>query len=133
MSFESHHPEDGEDNPNVYRTIGKQLRLYRQRKSLTQADVAGLIGISPQQYQKYEDAQSKCNLNYLVKLAGFYDIPLGALIGGEHGQSALIEQKTATEAELLARLVNAFVKLASNEEKVGFVKLVEAIVETDSP
>lgn len=112
---------------DIYKAIGKQLKHFRRNKRMTQAEVAKFIEISPQQYQKYEDAQSKCNLNYLSKLAGLYGTTISTLIGDEAGQSVLLEEEAVTDSDLLARLVSAFVNLKTYDEKIRFVQLVETI------
>ncbi len=114
---------------NVYEHVGRSLRELRRERGLTQADAAKVIEVSPQQYQKYEDAQSKCSLTNLMLLADFFEVPLGAVLPIEPTERAPAEEKaeTATEADLLARLVGAFVKLNDVAEKLRLVQLVEAI------
>ncbi|MEM6742093.1 MAG: helix-turn-helix transcriptional regulator, partial [Pseudomonadota bacterium] len=46
----------------TYEHVGRKLREFRVARKMTQAQVAKIIEVSPQQYQKYEDAQSKCSL-----------------------------------------------------------------------
>ncbi|MEL7184087.1 MAG: helix-turn-helix transcriptional regulator, partial [Pseudomonadota bacterium] len=48
--------------PDVYVHVGQRLRALRQERGLTQAQAARIIEVSPQQYQKYEDARSRCSL-----------------------------------------------------------------------
>lgn len=114
---------------NVYEHVGRSLRELRRERGLTQADAAKVIDVSPQQYQKYEDAQSKCSLNNLMLLADFFEVPLGAVLPVESAQQTPAEEniEAATEADLLARLVGAFVKLNDIAEKLRLVQLVEAI------
>ncbi len=114
---------------NIYEQLGRNLRDFRGRRGMTQANVAKVIGVSPQQYQKYEDAQSKCSLNNLMLLADFYGVPLRAILPMESGEDVPKDDELAiaTEADLLARLVGAFVRLNDMPEKLRFVQLVEAI------
>lgn len=114
----------------VYVHLGRRLRELRKSRGMTQVEVSRVIEISPQQYQKYEDAQSKCSLTNLMKLADFFDEPLGSILptgmGADSGNDTV--STLTTEADLLARLVGAFVKLSSVDEKLRLVQLVEAIV-----
>ncbi len=120
---------DEADNAEVYQFVGKRLRELRKARGMTQVEVAKSINISPQQYQKYEDAQSKCSLGKLIKLAGFFAEPLESLLpmDGAMSSSSVVSDMT-TEADLLARLVGAYVKLRTLDEKLRLVQLVEAIV-----
>jgi transcriptional regulator with XRE-family HTH domain len=123
-----------EEPASVYAFVGNRLRALRKQRGLTQADVARLISISPQQYQKYEDAQTKCSLSTLITLSEHYGVPLSALLPGTSAVAPPVpaakpprEPDIPTEADLLARLVGAFVKLRDTEEKTRLVQLVEAI------
>jgi transcriptional regulator with XRE-family HTH domain len=124
-----------EDSPeSVYAFVGGRLRELRKQRGLTQADVARLISISPQQYQKYEDAQTKCSLSTLIALSEHFNVPLSDLlpksIAIASPATVVRAQKQPdipTEADLLARLVGAFVKLRDTEQKTRLVQLVEAI------
>jgi len=129
MLSQSAPPDEAMNNQDIYKSVGKQLKHFRLKKRHTQAEIAKYLKVSPQQYQKYEDAQSKCNLNYLVKLAAFYDVALTSLLGGENENSVLLEEEATTDAELLARLVSSFVKLDTYDEKIRLVQLVEAIAD----
>lgn len=125
----------------VYTFVGDRLRELRKKRGLTQADVARLLSISPQQYQKYEDAHTKCSLATLIVLSENYGVPLSCLVPASQAveQSAppapsVSERRPEpplhdipTEADLLARLVGAFVKLRDTEQKTRLVHLVEAI------
>ena len=116
---------------NVYVHLGRRLRQIRKSKGMTQSEVARVIDVSPQQYQKYEDAQSKCSLTSLMKLGAFYGEPVAALLPPEtwpEGTRPGDETLMTTEADLLARLVGAFVQLDFVDEKLRVVQLVEAIV-----
>lgn len=119
------------DNPYAY--VGDRLRKLRKGRGLTQSDVARIIEISPQQYQKYEDAQSKCSLTTLIALAEFYAVPLNALLPSiETKEEPDLQARRnvadiPTEADLLARLVGSFVKLRDIGEKTRLVELVEAM------
>ncbi|MGL4237591.1 helix-turn-helix domain-containing protein [Tabrizicola sp.] len=118
----------------AYAYVGDRLRELRKQSGLTQVEVARIISVSPQQYQKYEDAQSKCSLTTLIALSEHYDVALASLLPPT---TLVAETPPAepprklpdipTEADLLARLVGAFVKLRDTEQKTRFVQLVEAI------
>lgn len=125
----------------VYREAGAQLRSLRTSRGLTQAQVAEVIGVSPQQYQKYEDAQTKCSLAAIVALAAFYGVSVESIVSPEEAVGAgtieaLKNHETvssdlsklgALEQELVGRLVSAYLRIPDKLEKVRLVELVEAI------
>lgn len=116
---------------DVYAQVGQRLRTLRTQAGLTQAAVAAIINVSSQQYQKYEDAQSKCSLTYLMILADHYGVPIASLLpgGGTGGEAPRAD--LPTEADLLARLVTGFVGLGDLSQKLRLVQLVESIVDAE--
>lgn len=54
--------------------LGKQLREKRMKRGLTLSDVANELGISHQQVQKYELAQSRVSASTLYKFADLYNV-----------------------------------------------------------
>jgi transcriptional regulator with XRE-family HTH domain len=52
--------------------LGKNLKSLRQYYGLKQQQLAGVLGITFQQYQKYEKATSTIDLIKLEKLSQFY-------------------------------------------------------------
>ena len=120
---------------DVYAHVGQRFRALRTEKRLTQADIAKVIHVSPQQYQKYEDAHTKCSLNNILMLAQFYNVsideilPLGTLPDAKTEEAEMSPlHGPKLEAALLSRLVSSYVKLTGLDAKLRLVQLVEAIV-----
>ena len=116
----------------VYGYVGSRLRQLRVANGYTQADIARVLGVSPQQYHKYEDAKSKCSLNYLMKLAEYYRVRLESILPvDESAESsrvdAQIRSTPTSEADQLGRLISAFVQISSSSERWRLVQLIEAM------
>lgn len=122
----------------VYAYIGARLRELRRDQGIKQATLAARIGISPQQYYKYEDGQSKCSVTNLYKLAEIFGVELSAILPVSHGEYAgekdnvrsfpapkakQVEQ--VNDAELLPRLITGFVSLPSADLKYKVLQLIE--------
>ena len=56
--------------------VGRRLRRRRRLMGLTQAGLGGLCGVSFQQVQKYESAQTRLSVVMLWKLAGALDVDI---------------------------------------------------------
>lgn len=54
---------------------GAIIKTYREMKFLTQQEVADMVGVSQQQYQKYESWRSKPRFEVLDKLIKKLEIP----------------------------------------------------------
>ena len=125
----------------VYKEVGARLRALRTSRGLTQAQAAEVIGVSPQQYQKYEDAQTKCSLAAIVALAGFYGVSVETIVSTQPpGFSADAARLTSderivsdlsilgtVEQELIGRLLSAYLRIPDKLEKLRLVELIEAI------
>ncbi|MBE5754510.1 MAG: helix-turn-helix transcriptional regulator [Clostridiales bacterium] len=64
--------------------IGKTLRSLRLQKKLSQEDLAKLLNISRQAYCRYENDQRELSLDFLCKLADFYDETTDFILGREN-------------------------------------------------
>lgn len=67
---------------NVDRQVGRNIRLYRNECGMTLADLAGEIGVSQQQVQKYESGVSRVSASTLVALAEVLNVPIQDLFAG---------------------------------------------------
>ena len=63
--------------------IGENLRKLRLQKKLSQDQVAGVLNVSRQAYCRYENDQRELSLDFLCKLADFYDETTDAILGRE--------------------------------------------------
>lgn len=70
--------------------IGHQLRKIRKKRGLTLLAVSSKVGISYQQIQKYELADTKISASTLYKLAKLYDVDIKSFFEGikEHSKNS---------------------------------------------
>ncbi len=59
----------------------ERLKEIREDKDLKQQDVANALGIKQQQYSEYEIGKRLIPINYLYKLAVFYETSIDYLVG----------------------------------------------------
>lgn len=59
--------------------IGCRLRMLRQQAGWSQERLSELIGVSPQQFQKYESGKNMMNTEKLQQVANALSIPIQAL------------------------------------------------------
>jgi transcriptional regulator with XRE-family HTH domain len=69
-----------------YRTIGENIRKYRNRLNLTQDQLADKIGVTWEMISRYERGQSS-PMNKLDKISDALGISLGDLISEDKSQS----------------------------------------------
>lgn len=63
--------------------IGKNIRAIRERRGMTQDDLAGRLYVSRQTISNYELGRSKPDIEILIRLAEILDTDLSVLIYGE--------------------------------------------------
>ena len=87
-------------------TMSEILRELRASKSMTQSDVAKILGLTTNAYQSYERGTSEPSCKALNKLADFYGVTTDYLLGRESEKDALaplgleIGEKSALEVYL---------------------------------
>lgn len=65
---------------DFYKEIGANLRRYRSERKIRQSELARKLGVSPSQYYKYEEGQSKPSIPKLIEAAELLGIELDALM-----------------------------------------------------
>ncbi len=61
--------------------FGKRLRSARLNSGFTQQQVADMLGVTVNSYQKYEQAMRSPSLETLVKLSDIFDVPTDWILG----------------------------------------------------
>lgn len=58
-----------------------RIRQFRQENNITQAQVANALGMSQQQYFKYEKGVNEMPVRYVVAFCKHYDVSADWLLG----------------------------------------------------
>ena len=107
--------------------VGRNVRIWRMAKGLSQAQLAHRLGVTFQQIQKYEVGANRIGTGRLVKLATVLGVPIAALFDGAEGADpsrsllALIADKRAF------RLARAFRTIEDTTVRLSLVNLVEQV------
>ena len=64
-------------------TLGNKIKYLRIQLSLTQQQIADVLGIDRSNYSKYELGKLEVNNEMLVKLAKYFDVSTDYLLGLE--------------------------------------------------
>ena len=68
-----------------YYHLGKSLTKARNLRGLSQADVAGHLGLTFQQVQKYENGVNRIPIHHIVTFSKITGVPLNELVDLEYG------------------------------------------------
>jgi transcriptional regulator with XRE-family HTH domain len=111
--------------------IGRNIKLHRLAKSMSQEDLANRLGLTFQQLQKYERGINRVGGGRLFRIAGILGVEVSAFFEGADGPHAL-PRDVFSPLSLIAdpqpfRLVQAFAKINDPEMRRTLIDLVERI------
>ena len=87
----------GDDLEQVLTEVGPRLRLLRQQRGTTLAELAATTGISVSTLSRLESGQRRPNLELLLPLARAYGVPLDDLVGAPATGDPRIHLKPFTQ------------------------------------
>jgi transcriptional regulator with XRE-family HTH domain len=113
--------------------VGRNIRIFRNDRGMSQTELADKIGVTFQQVQKYESGMNRVGSGRLFKIAKIFNLPIGALFEGANQpvdvQSGI--SPTAMLAEPYAlRLLRAFNALEDATLRKSIAELVESLPAT---
>jgi transcriptional regulator with XRE-family HTH domain len=116
----------------VDKIVGRNVRICRLQKGLSQTDLAIKLGITFQQIQKYEKGTNRIASGRLLKIASLLSVPLillfkGSEIIADTNKQSVFDQLAEPHGN---RLVQAFAKIRQDATRRSVVRLVEEIVKT---
>lgn len=102
-------------------TIGERISMYRERKGMTQEQLAKLLDIAPQNVYKYEKGIiSNIPLQRIERMAEIFETTPGELVGWE-------EPKSASRNEALMSLMISLESLTP-EQLASISNVVDCII-----
>jgi transcriptional regulator with XRE-family HTH domain len=111
-------------------TVGRNVRVWRLVRGMSQVQLAHRLGVTFQQVQKYEIGGNRIPTGRLVKAAAILGVPISALFAGtgdaepSHALLALVADSQSF------RLATAFAAVNNNAFRLSLVNLVERIAAT---
>lgn len=112
--------------------LGMTVRSLRLKQGLTQQVLADGLGISFQQFQKYENGKDRISAMTLVKIAELLKQSPAMLLESA-GQRILRHDDNpndpsgTSEGRELVKLTRAFMKIKGRDQRKQIIELVEAL------
>jgi len=100
-------PRSSTDNDKL---IGRQIRLARQSRGLSQEGLANAIGVTFQQVQKYEKGTNRISAGRLVDVASFLGLDINYFFG-----PAFELQSDQKQVELSSRVLSKAAQAAAEK------------------
>ena len=108
--------------------VGRNIRMHRLARGLSQTDLGDGIGVTFQQVQKYEKGMNRVGAARLMRIANTLNVPVALLLAGIDGPKtdeaspvALLQKREPL------RLLQAYDTIGDRRVKRGLRELVEAI------
>ena len=111
------------------------LKELRKSKGVNQSEIAALLGVTPQAYQKYEYGTAELTHENLCKLADFYGCSTDYLLGRDAPAPVTIEKLLADKkdmTELEKRFILVYIRLDKKHRNAFVNALAEAAGEEDT-
>lgn len=94
----------GREVTAVDRKISRRLKALRTKRGLTQAALAERIGISYQQYQRYENGSNRITSGRLKKLADVLDVDLHVFFDARSDGNSRLSADATEIARMFERI-----------------------------
>jgi transcriptional regulator with XRE-family HTH domain len=107
--------------------VGRNIRIWRMAKGMSQAHLANRLGVTFQQIQKYEVGANRIGTGRLVKAAAILGVPIATLFDGvdrADDASALLSLVADSRS---FRLAHAFAAIKDGTLRLSLVNLVEKV------
>lgn len=73
--------------------VGRLLKELRNERSVTQAELAEMLGVSNRSVSRWENGMTMPDFDLLIELAEYYDIEVGEILDGERKDDGM-DRKT---------------------------------------
>jgi transcriptional regulator with XRE-family HTH domain len=112
--------------------VGRNVRLWRMTRGLSQAQLAQRLGVTFQQLQKYEVGANRIGTGRLVKVAAVLRIPITALFEGTDAADPSRSVLALVSDSRSFRLAHAFAAIKHNAFRLSLVELIESIAAAEA-
>ena len=113
-------------------TVGRNVRIWRMARGLSQAQLAKRLGVTFQQVQKYEIGGNRIGTGRLVKIAAVLGVPISVLFQGTGAGESSESLASLISDSRSFRLAQAFAAITHNAFRVSLVNLVEKIAAAEA-
>jgi transcriptional regulator with XRE-family HTH domain len=107
--------------------VGRNVRIWRMAKGMSQAQLANRLGVTFQQVQKYETGANRIGTGRLVRVAAILGVPISVLFDGTDGAEPTRSLLALVSDSRSFRLAHAFAAVKDGALRLSIVRLVEQV------
>jgi transcriptional regulator with XRE-family HTH domain len=113
--------------------VGARIRMLRKHRGMSQAELAGKVGVTFQQVQKYEKGINRVGASRLSRIAIVLGISVGDLFDSSESKAAAAKSPFRLLAEQDAlRVLTAFSRTSNPRLRRAITKLLESVADKPS-
>src|SRR3979411_2463611 len=114
-----------EQTQKIDKIIGRNIRLHRLAKKMSQTELGEKLGVSFQQIQKYENGTNRVGSGRLFQIAAILGLHVSTFFRGGEGRqgppdTGLLDLLAEPQS---ARLIRAFSKISDNMVRLSIIQL----------
>ena len=133
-------PHAGQTADTIDEVLARKLKSLRLNAGKTQSEIARVLDISPQQYQKYEKGNSKCAIATVYRLAEYYQIPISDLLpatnipsegfaeSGPAPYQTMNDTGPVDEATAMSLILNVLMRIPEHNARMKLVAMLNELV-----
>lgn len=110
--------------------IGKRIQQRRKEVGLTAEELAEQIGVSQQQFSRYERGKTKINVAHLVNIAVILDTPISWFFADSQAENLTFsnqKQYVPVRNDALKQRLDYHWARLSNEQKRNFINFLDSL------
>jgi transcriptional regulator with XRE-family HTH domain len=107
--------------------VGRNVRIWRMAKGMSQAQLANRLGVTFQQVQKFETGANRIGTGRLVRVAAILGVPISVLFDGTDGAEPTRSLLALVSDSRSFRLAHAFAAIKDGALRRSIVRLVEQV------
>jgi transcriptional regulator with XRE-family HTH domain len=110
--------------------VGRNIRICRLQRGLTQTELGHHLDVTFQQIQKYENGANRVGASRLTQIAGALDVPLATLFDGRPTAGRAgpdLYGRALLASPHALRLLQAFHTIASGKSRMAVLRLIETV------
>jgi transcriptional regulator with XRE-family HTH domain len=113
--------------------VGARVRILRNHRGMSQGELAGKIGVTFQQVQKYEKGTNRVGASRLSRIAAVLGVSVGELFESSENKTAIAKSPFRLLAERDAlRVLTAFSRTTNPRVRRAITKLLESVADRQS-
>jgi transcriptional regulator with XRE-family HTH domain len=110
--------------------VGKNIRIFRLAKGLSQSALGERLGVTFQQVQKYENGVNRVGSSRIAKISKILGVPIGRFFDGSGKTADGVTDELVTDLlskPYAIRILRALAEIPDDRTRLSLVKLTESI------